>query len=401
MPRALIIGGSLGGLFATLLLRAAGWEATILERAGSDLAGRGTGIGTHAEQLAVMRRLGLPAGEEIGVRITERLCLGADGSVVARLPFDKLMTSWARLYHLLRAAVPDASYRHGMALEAVAQRRDGVNAICADGTRLEADILVGADGLRSTVRQACFDTPPPRYAGYVAWRGLIPEHQVPAVARAELLDRFGFFLTPREQILSYPVPGADDDHRPGKRGFNWVWYHPVHEDRALPDLCTDAAGRLHPLGIPPPLIRPEVTAAFRAEAEAILPPQYAAVVRATPQPFFQPVTDLDSPRIVAGRVALIGDAAFVARPHVAAGVAKAALNAAWLADALAAAGGDIDAGLAAYEARTLPFGHAMIARARYCGAPLEDPPRAGLAHEPLPVMRAIGAPLSEIPGLVL
>ena len=401
MPRALIIGGSLGGLFAALLLRQAGWEAIVLERAGSDLAGRGTGIGTHAEQLAIMRRLGLAVDEGIGVRISERLCLGADGSVVARLPFDKIMTSWAKLYHLLRAAVPDESYRHGMTLEAVEQSDHGVTGIFADGTRIAGDILVGADGLRSTVREACFDTPPPRYAGYVAWRGLIPEQQVPAIARADLLDRFGFFLTAREQILSYPVPGAEDDHRPGRRGFNWVWYHPVHETRTLPDLCTDAAGRTHALGIPPPLIRPAVLADFRAEAEAILAPQYAAVVRATPLPFFQPVTDLDSPRIVAGRVALIGDAAFVARPHVAAGVAKAALNAAWLADALAASGGDIDAGLAAYEARTLPFGQAMIARARYCGAPLEDPPRPGLAHEPLPVMRAIGAPLSEIPGLVL
>jgi 2-polyprenyl-6-methoxyphenol hydroxylase-like FAD-dependent oxidoreductase len=401
MPRALIIGGSLGGLFAALLLRRAGWEATICERASGDLAGRGAGIGTHAEQLDIMRRLGLVVDEGIGVRITERLCLGADGSVVARLPFDKVMTSWAKLYRLLRAAVPDAACRHGLALAAVEQDAMGVTAIFADGTRLRGDILVGADGLRSTVREACFDTPAPRYAGYVAWRGLIPEAEVPAVARGDLLDRFGFFLTAREQILSYPVPGADDDHRPGRRAFNWVWYHPVHETRALPDLCTDATGRVHALGIPPPLIRAKVLADFRAEAEAILAPQYAAVVRATPQPFFQPVTDLDSPRIVAGRVALIGDAAFVARPHVAAGVAKAALNAAWLADALAASGGDIDAGLAAYEARTLPFGQAMIARARYCGAPLEDPPRAGLPHEPLPVMRAIGAPLSEIPGLVL
>ncbi len=69
----------------------------------------------------------------------------------------------------------------------------------------------------------------------------------------------------------------------------------------------------------------------------MLPPQFIALTEATPAPFFQPIFDLESPRIVAGRVALLGDAAFVARPHVGAGVTKAALNAAWLTDALTAA----------------------------------------------------------------
>ena len=102
----------------------------------------------------------------------------------------------------------------------------------------------------------------------------------------------------------------------------------------------------------------------------MLPPQFIALIEASPAPFFQPIFDLDSPRIVAGRVALLGDAAFVARPHVGAGVTKAALNAAWLADALAAAPGDIDAGLAAYEARARAFGAALVARARVISAPI-------------------------------
>ena len=99
-------------------------------------------------------------------------------------------------------------------------------------------------------------------------------------------------------------------------------------------------------------------------------------------------------------MALLGDAAFVARPHVGAGVSKAALNAAWLTDALAAAPGNIDAALSAYERQARAFGAALVARARYLGAYLEDPPRAGLAPDPIPMMQAIGAPLREIPELV-
>jgi len=285
-----------------------------------------------------------------------------------------------------------------MQLEDVAQDASSVTAKFAGGTTEAGDLLVGADGPHSTVRSRVFGGPQPRYAGYVAWRGVIEEAALPPVAERELRDNYAFFLTPREMVLSYWQPGGDDDSRRGRRRLNWLWHHPLKAE-ALADLLTDASGRYHAAGIPPPLIRPEVIAAFRAEARALLPPQFGAVTEATPAPFVQPIFDLESPRVVTGRVALLGDAAFVARPHVGAGVSKAALNAAWLAEALAAQPNDIGAALAAYEKRALAFGSAMVARARYLGAYLEDPPRPGLPPEPLKMMRAIGAPLREIPEL--
>jgi 2-polyprenyl-6-methoxyphenol hydroxylase-like FAD-dependent oxidoreductase len=401
MGRALIIGGSLGGLFAGLLLRQAGWDVTVFERSTGDLASRGVGIGTHVELFEIVRRLGIAVDESIGVAVTSRICLGHDGAVIARLPFEKILSAWALFYRALRRHLPDACYRPGMELADIAQHAGHVTAVFANGTKVEGDLLVGADGLHSTVRARAFAAPAPSYAGYVAWRGVIEERAIPPAAR-ELRESYAFFLPPREMVLSYLQPGADDDPRPGRRRLNWLWYHPVHPAE-LPGLCTDATGRHHGVAIPPPLIRPEVIAAFRAEARSILPPQFIAVMEATPAPFLQPIFDLDSPRIVAGRVALLGDAAFVARPHVGAGVTKAALNAAWLSDALTAKSNDlpddIDAGLAAYEARALSFGSALVARARYLGAYLEDPPRAGLKPDPLPMMQAIGAPLREIPEL--
>ncbi len=397
MGRALIIGGSLGGLFAGLLLRQAGWDVTVFERSAGDLASRGVGIGTHVELFAVMRQLGIAVDESIGVAVTSRICLDRDGAVIARLPFDKILSSWALFYRALRRLLPDACYRPGMELTDIARHEDGVSAVFADGTKVAGDLLIGADGLHSTVRARAFVGPAPSYAGYVAWRGVIEEPAVPAAAR-ELRESYVFFLTPREMVLSYLQPGAADDRRSGRRRMNWLWYHPVHATETLPDLCTDASGRHH-VAIPPPLIRPDVIAAFRAQARAILPPQFIALIEATPAPFFQPIFDLDSPRMVAGRVALLGDAGFVARPHVGAGVTKAALNAAWLADALAARPGDIDRGLADYETRARAFGSALVARARFVGAYLEDPPRLGLKPDPLPLMRAIGAPLRDIPEL--
>jgi 2-polyprenyl-6-methoxyphenol hydroxylase-like FAD-dependent oxidoreductase len=217
---------------------------------------------------------------------------------------------------------------------------------------------------------------------------------VPQAVRAELFESYAFFLPAREMMLSYLQPGADDDLSPGQRRMNWLWYHPVNAP-ALQAMSADAAGRQH-AAIPLPLIRPDVIAAFRADARALLPPQFIALTEATPTPFFQPIFDLESPRIVAGRVALLGDAAFVARPHVGAGVTKAALNAAWLTDALAALP-DIDAALSAYDAQARSFGSALVARARFLGAYLEDPPRAGLEADPVTLMQAIGVPLRDIP----
>jgi 2-polyprenyl-6-methoxyphenol hydroxylase-like FAD-dependent oxidoreductase len=128
-----------------------------------------------------------------------------------------------------------------------------------------------------------------------------------------------------------------------------------------------------------------------------MPPPFEAMMNGTAEVFFQPIFDLDSPGIVSGRVALVGDAAFVARPHVAAGVTKAALNAAWLTDALA--GRDIDEGLALYQRLAQPLGSAMVRRGRWIGGFLETPPVPGIATDPVVLMQENGAPLNRIPGV--
>ena len=203
MARALIIGGSLGGLFTALLLRQAGWDVTVFEKSTGDLASRGVGIGTHVEMFDIMRRLGITVDESIGQSFSSRFCLARDGSVIARLPFDKILTSWTLLYRALRRHLPDACYRAGMQLEAVEQRAGTVTAIFANGVRASGDLLVGADGVHSTVRARAFpDAPPPVYAGYVGWRGVIDESALPPDASGEICESYAFFLPKREMFLS-------------------------------------------------------------------------------------------------------------------------------------------------------------------------------------------------------
>ena len=233
-----------------------------------------------------------------------------------------------------------------------------------DGGGIESELVVGADGLRSTIRQQCLQHLAPLYAGYVAWRAMLDEGDIPPDIRAEVFERYTFCLPEGELFLAYPVPGRNNETQVGRRAYNIVWYRPTDPD-TLVDLCTDASGRYHGTAIPPPLIRPEIVAAIKATARALIAPQVAEIF-ARAQPFFQPIFDLESPQIVFGRVALLGDAAFVARPHVGAGVTKAALDAASLADA--AARDDLVAGLLQYQREQKPFGSGLVALGRTEGA---------------------------------
>lgn len=361
--RALVIGGSVGGLFAANLLRDVGWETLVFERTRGNLADRGTGIGTRDELFAVMRRIGSDVDPSIGIDVSSRICLEQSGATMHELPIPAVTSSWSQIYRRLRDALPAQSYRAGMTLDRVEQDAHGVTAIFADGSRAQGDLLIGADGLHSTVRLRLLPDCKPRYAGYVAWRGAAGARDVPGELHDMLFHHMIFCFPADGLMLSIPMPAG------GGRGCHFVWFRPA-DDATLQDLCTDASGHVHGISIPPPLIRPEVIAEVKASAKAELAPQMAALVTGTAQPILQPIFDLESPRLVVGRMALLGDAAFVARPHVASGVMKAALDAQSLADALATSG-DLNAALARYEHERQAFGRWLVARGRHIGAYLE------------------------------
>jgi 2-polyprenyl-6-methoxyphenol hydroxylase-like FAD-dependent oxidoreductase len=280
-----------------------------------------------------------------------------------------VLAAWEGVYRLLRDAFPRAHYHRGRGVASFSQTEEAVVAHFSDGSIATGDLLVAADGIRSTIRQQCLPDIVPLYSGYVAWRALIPEIAFPPDIHRELFEYMTFCLPPGEQFLGYPVTGPNDDLRPGHRRYNVVWYRPAEVTTELRYLLTDDTGTTHAISIPPPLIRREAIAAMRSAAERLLAPQMREVVRLIDEPILQPIYDLETPRLAFGRVAIVGDAAFVARPHVGAGVAKAADDAAALVAALE--GTEVEPALKLFEAARQPIGARIIEHARHLGAYLQ------------------------------
>jgi 2-polyprenyl-6-methoxyphenol hydroxylase-like FAD-dependent oxidoreductase len=395
-PRAIVIGGSLGGLFAANLLRSIGWDVTVFERAKTDLADRGAGLGTNPELFAVMRRLGIELDQSIGAEMRSRIGLGRRGETICEVPVRSTATAWDRIYAELRRLLPSDCHRSGMRLEHFEQDANRIAAIFADGSRVEGNLLIGADGIHSAVRRQLLPGVEPRYAGYVGWRGLAGEYNVPSSFRAMLFHHMTFCFPAGELALSAPMPASDrGEHR---RRCQFSWFRPLEYGAPLWKLCTDASGRCHGVSIPPPLIRADVIEELKASADALLAPQIAALVTQSERLILQAIFDLESPRIAFGRTVLLGDAAFVARPHVGTGVTKAALDAQCLADALVSTGNDVEAALMRYDVARREYGQWLVGRGRYLGRYLEaqlKPPEPRTADElhrdPETVLREFGA----------
>ncbi len=140
----------------------------MFEGNAEELTGRGVGLGTHPQLIAVLRRAGIAFDETMGVKVPKVVCLDHTGKITVEQPTARTMSAWSRLYSALRDALPPQDYRLGKRLAQIEQDAEGVTALFADGSIDRGDLLVGADGVRSTVREQFLPQAQPIYAGYVA-----------------------------------------------------------------------------------------------------------------------------------------------------------------------------------------------------------------------------------------
>jgi len=366
-PRAIIIGGSMSGLFSAAFLRQIGWDVDIYERSRVELVGRGAGITGHPELFQVLEASGAGT-KDLGVEVPKRIAVDREGRITDERPLRQIMTSWDRMQRLLRAGIDDAHYHLGWNFERVDQDGDGVRVQFSGGRVKTGDILVGADGTRSSVRVQLAPEIKPVYAGYYIWRGAPNEADLAPETLRTIYPLFTFYLPKYQQVLGYPIAGFDDDLTPGKRRYNVIWYRVADADE-LRERCIDENGMQREFSVPPPLVRKDLIAKMQADARAIMPPPLLDCVLKIKQPFFTPIYDFTAPSLAFGRVAMVGDAATNARPHMGFGIAKAGCDAQALARCLRDYK-DVDGALKAYDAERRPIGNTVVMHGRKLGTHL-------------------------------
>ncbi|MFJ9407917.1 FAD-dependent monooxygenase [Streptomyces sp. NPDC101393] len=380
-----VVGGSIAGCATALAAHRAGaGRITVFERAGAHLADRGVGLAVHNSRYAELTAAGYMDAAMPWVQLTTRRWYVREGAAplgrqIAALPFPFRSYCWGPLWQELRRRLPATTdFRTGTPVREVRATANGAALHLGDGPSSGAadeaggtpstidrfDLVIGADGYRSVVREAAFPEVRPRYAGYLAWRGAVPAERLAALDPPGLPpepwaeEDCIYAVFPGGHVILYRIPDGRGGHR-----ANWVLYTAPPADAGL---------RLDtPTSLPPGTLTDALHSHLRHVTEALLPPYWGGLIRLTPpqEVFIQPMYDFTAPRYTSGRLVLAGDAATVARPHTGAGAVKALQDAAALEAALLAAA-ERPGALDAYGAERGATGRTMVELGRRLGRPL-------------------------------
>jgi 2,6-dihydroxypyridine 3-monooxygenase len=360
--RAVVIGGSIGGLTAALLLRSIGFTVEVYERSSAPLNGRGSGIVLQPDTVRWFTERSSQPLSDLTTSTRYVQYLNRDRGVDYREESVHHYTAWGTFYRALLADLGSEHYHLGEYACGFSQTEQTVTVRFTSGRTATADLAVFADGINSTARQRFDPHAALHYSGYVGWRGTHPLRSLSSSTRAELRDAITFDVPTSSHVAMYPIPGEESTGAENHL-MNYVWYRNVAEGPELTELLLDKRGTPGLASVPPGLVQDRYIEELKDAAAEQLSPAVAEVLIATEQPYLQVVSDVRSNRMAQGRVALIGDAACAARPHAAAGTAKAAADAWTLANALDDARGDIAAALAKWEPAQLELSHSLMRRA--------------------------------------
>lgn len=365
-PRVVVAGGSIGGLTAAVLLHELGCDVDVYERSSAALQSRGAGIVV----LPITERYFTERGgddDRVSLELTYWTYVDSTGKVLSADPDHFRFSGWNTVYRALLDVFPAERYHLDSEMVDVEPGADAAAIVLGDGRRIAGDLVVCADGVASTARRILLPGVEPVYAGYVAWRGTTPEQRLSSTAQRAFADAMVYQVLDRSHVLVYAMPAFDGSVEPGSRVMNFVWYRNYPEGAAFDSIMTDRSGEHRPATVPPGMVAETHLAEMRRSASDHLAPAIAEVVLGSDDTFIQAIYDLESPQMVFGRACIMGDAAIALRPHVAAGQAKACADAWALRDAVAAAAGDVEAALAAWEPRQLELGRTVVERSRRMG----------------------------------
>ncbi|MFO0599938.1 MAG: FAD-dependent monooxygenase [Myxococcaceae bacterium] len=341
--KVVVAGGGIGGLTAAAALHREGCEVTVIEKA-PELKPVGAGLAIQINALRALAHYGLAdLMRQVGAEADESRLYDWRGRVLTRTSMKSfaerhgqplIAAHRARVHAALESQVPKGALQLGRSVTGYEEKDASVSISLDDGTRVDADLLVGSDGLHSKVRTQLLGESPTRYSGYTSWRG---------VCSLDGLDGVGGVLSetwgPGARFGLVPI------------GFGELyWFATANapaggKDGAQPaELLKRFEGWHDPI--------PRVLAA--TPSERILRTDIAD--RA-------PVEQWTS-----RRVALLGDAAHPMTPNMGQGACQAIEDAVVLARCIGAAKHDVPAALASYQARRVPRANGVVTQSRRIGA---------------------------------
>ncbi|ROT41235.1 FAD/NAD(P)-binding domain-containing protein [Sodiomyces alkalinus F11] len=354
--KVVILGGSLAGLMCGIALKHAGHEVTIIEKGENVRQSHMAGVclGLDAERFLERHdRL----SNVFSHRCLRIQALKSDETVQVFINARRDITNWDAYYFRLRAnfdgykssfypippqpSATDGPSSYNARREVVDLTRTGdrgntklvlsvLDHDTRDVSKVEADLVVGADGPDSFIRAKYIPESKRRYVGYIAWRGTVPESEVSEATRDVFKRSVTIHLMDRHHCLVYTIPGVDGSLEKGERYLNFLWYT-NETPEALDEILIDGIdGHRHHNIVPSGHVRKDIWEARLQTARSIpLPGPFLEIITKIERPFIQVITEVISPRasFEDGRVLLMGDGLSLYRPHTAFSGTQAAFHA--------------------------------------------------------------------------
>ncbi|MFJ1266959.1 NAD-binding protein [Legionella lytica] len=321
-----VVGGSIAGCTAAILLQRLGANVTILERSSGRI-GQGSGITLPEAVVSQCIENDLFDADIPRLLATSRSFVRkneqeeTDEHVFWKQAIRAVALNWIDVYQNLRKRIEPVNYFSNTEVCHFEETQDGCQVTTAEGQVYNADLLIVADGVDSTIRAHLLPNSQPEYAGYVAWRGVIDSDHL--AANTLFHEHVPYGVYPQGHILLYRIPGADYPQT-GKTLLNWVMY----EDRrglSLSNLLIDNEGRQRSRSLPAGTLTIEHMQYLHNFAQ-VLPSAIKQIIMETPRPFVQAIFDFHLSAYASNRVIFVGDAAATLRPHMGSGVFKALAN---------------------------------------------------------------------------